>query len=152
MSREWGEGDDSYMPQALFRQAVELALNGKRGQRALRDLEAALLELPAKRLISNHLCKDGEVCALGALALYRGVRKAEMTKLEKKLWDIYEGVPPGEVSAWAADKIGVREALATEIQWQNDEEAWWGDPETPEQRYERVLAWVRSQIKSEAAA
>jgi hypothetical protein len=62
------------------------------------------------------------------------------------------------VSEWARDELGVTHALATAVQYQNDEGHWphyvsrKGESETPEQRYERVLGWVRSWLKVEDAA
>ena len=150
MSRFWDSGDDSEMPLALWRQAIENALSGRKGQATLRELEAALLALPQKRLIEGALCHDGEVCALGALALKRGAIDPENPPY-------LEDGGAAEVGDWAEHHLGVRYALAWEIQWHNDEGQWQGDylrrgrAETPEERYERVLAWVRSRIKAEAA-
>ncbi len=58
---------------ALFQANCRRSLQGKAGQIALRELEAALLALPDKRLIAEKLIDaDGEVCAIGALAKYKG--------------------------------------------------------------------------------
>lgn len=46
-------------------------IDGRKGQRALRQLEAALLAMPARRLIESELATPtGEVCAVGAAIAY----------------------------------------------------------------------------------
>lgn len=78
MSR-FGEGDGEEFPGQydLWRANAKRAINGRRGQEALQDLESALLALPAKRLIAGHLAHRGEVCAIGALVAHRRVAKGE---------------------------------------------------------------------------
>ena len=49
-----------------WRGAVASAIRGKRGQKFLRDVLAAMDELPEPTLISDELEKDGQVCAIGA--------------------------------------------------------------------------------------
>lgn len=66
-----GDGEGFNNQYALWEQAYLRALRGKRGQAALLDLYHALEALPKPRLISSHLAHNGEVCAVGALALYR---------------------------------------------------------------------------------
>jgi len=53
--------------------ATKQAINGKRGQAVLRELETALLAMSQKRLQRDVLYEDGEVCVLAVLALHRGV-------------------------------------------------------------------------------
>jgi hypothetical protein len=150
MSRFGGDGDDSYMPIALWYQAVRRALQGRRGQAALLELRDALESMPTKRLISSTLCAEGDVCALGCLAAHRGVLDpTEQSPVQPFHPD--HDVEAWEVAEWARDTLDVTYALAMHIQWQNDEGGWEtyvqrGGPETPEQRYERVLTWVREQI------
>lgn len=57
----------------LWRANTERSLRGRGGQRALRELEAALIALPEKRLIAGHLAKDGMVCTVGALVVEKKV-------------------------------------------------------------------------------
>ena len=63
---------------------TKLAFEGKRGQAALRDLEAALLALPEPKLAADQFCVVRphlgvpgqpivEACALGALAWHKGI-------------------------------------------------------------------------------
>jgi hypothetical protein len=45
-----------------------------------------------------------------------------------------------------ADAFGIAHAMACEIVCENDEASW--RAETPEQRFERMRAWIASQIRS----
>lgn len=114
----------------MWRGQVASAIRGKRGQKFLADLLAALDALPVKELIVGDLEKlDGSVCAIGALGKVRGV---DMLKLDP---DNYDQV---------ADAFGIAHQLAQEVVFLNDEH--W-QPETPSQRFQRMRAWVVSQIK-----
>jgi hypothetical protein len=61
MSRFYeGDGDEDYPNQwALWEKRAQLALEGRRGKAALRELREALEALPEKRLISGALCTIG---------------------------------------------------------------------------------------------
>lgn len=122
--------DDGNYPVALWRGAVESAIRGRRGQAFLRELLAALDALPEKRLIANDLVSDGEVCAIGAVGVARGVEMADLDPED------YETV---------ADRFGIARALAQELFWLNDEAAY--AAEAPEARYARVRRWVEEQIR-----
>lgn len=133
------------------------ALAGKKGRKFLQELEAALLALPMKRLAHGVIASSeeeripekvlvatGDVCALGAVAAAReeaaGVPRIEaLSKLAKKF--------DPEEDEWAqtteaAHHLKICHPLAYEIVFENDR----ARRETPEQRYERVLAWVREQL------
>ena len=142
---------------ALWDANCRRSLHGKAGQIALRDLEAALLALPAPRLLKDVLVSaDGrEVCAVGAYARYKGL-------------DLSRFDPEDE-----SDEVGVAAGMPRLVAWevvaQNDihcDTVWevghgplgrheatyrGGIPlirdMTPEERYARVLAWVRGRIK-----
>jgi len=116
----------------LWMGAVERATKGKRGQRLLRDLLAALEAMPEKRLIHGALVEHGEVCALGALGRTRGL---DMTNID-----------PEDREA-VAKAFGVAESLAAEIMYQNDEGPWRAGPG---ERWEHMHEWVRRQIKETA--
>jgi hypothetical protein len=96
------------------------------------------------------------VCALGALALKRGVLDPTLPPPVEP-FDPDHDVEAWEVAEWAGDALGLTYALAIAVQWQNDEGHWAtyvqrnGQNETPEQRYERVLAWVREQMPTSDA-
>lgn len=142
MSRS-GYCDDFEEPGlTLYRRAVENAIKGKRGQALLKELEAALIALPDKALTTNEMANpaDDSVCALGAVALKRGLGKGKdrLTVLK----EIAEKFPEGSEASELCDEFNIAEALAKEITYVNDEMASGG----PEKRYEYVLKWVRDQI------
>jgi hypothetical protein len=140
---------------ALFQANCGRSLRGKAGQRALRELEAALLALPEKRLIRERLWEAGEVCAVGAYAQYKGL-------------DIWTMDPEDD-----SDEVGVAAGMPRLVAWKvvalNDIEldtVWepaYGPVQrghgiyqggialiremTPEERFDRVLAWVRSHLR-----
>jgi len=123
MSRFTDYDDEFYPNQAAMWWAnVSRALKGRKGQQALMDLEQALLDLPEKRLISGYLAADGEVCALGALALSRRVEQGEVR--EQILASLEDKTPPvcecghlkrehaedGHCEGWATSQRGCWEA------------------------------------------
>lgn len=138
MSRS-GYSEDYDDDIALYRGTVASATRGRRGQRLFRDLVKALDEMPVKRLITNALEYNGEVCALGAVGRARGVSMA--------------GLDP-ENSEAVAGTFDIADCLAREVVYMNDE-AYYGSrgpdgkwqPETPEQRWERMRKWAASQIR-----
>jgi hypothetical protein len=140
MSRSGFSDDDCYDEGAQWaairwQGTVKSAIRGKRGQAFLRDLERALDAMRTKKLIANelertdpHPPEEGSVCAIGALGKVRGI---DMTKLDPENWDA------------VAAAFGIAAPLAREIVYMNDD---WSS-ETPEERYARMLTWVRSLIK-----
>lgn len=189
---EW-DGDEFPNQSALWWANIERSLKGKRGQAALADLEAALLELPQPRLVNGYLAVDGDVCAIGALAVHR--RRSKGEEMESILADLEGRIPaccecghpksahdehgvchhkgyndrgcwsnctafklgencdePGDdVTATVGVSIGLTYGLAWKLAYVNDEHG--QHDETPEERYQRVLAWVREhRVTSEAAA
>lgn len=125
---------------------------GARGQKALRDLRDALVALPEKRLIEQRLADEsGCVCTVGALALHRRISQGESR--DSVLSDLAAKIVPderwGEIDAWTAEELtmevgmasGLKRVMAVNLSYQNDLDE---GSETPEQRYERVLAWVES--------
>lgn len=127
----------------LWRQTVRRAIEGKRGQKLLRELEAALIALPNKRLVDYAVAipEQGEVCALGAVALKRRLDKG--MDRTAALEEIAEQFPEGCEASELCDEFDIAEAMAREITYINDERE---RHETPEQRYDSVLGWVRSKI------
>lgn len=126
MSRS-GYTDDlgSEWAMICWRGAVASAIRGRRGQAFLRELIDALDALPEKRLISNDLIHEDEVCALGAVGLARGMG-AEMAALDPEDYDS------------VAAMFGLPNALAQEIEWLNDEFHYASD----EERFTKVRAWA----------
>ena len=73
MSRSgYSEGDcddtESLLASGRWQAQLRSAIRGKRGQKFLLDLIAALDSLPEQKLIANDLQREGSFCALGALA------------------------------------------------------------------------------------
>lgn len=150
-----GDGPDYNNAWELHRQAGLNAIKGRRGQAILRELEAALVALPEKKLLRGNLAKAGGVCAIGALALKRKIdageaRDAALAWMEDQVDPETDSEMYGEQTEFFAKKhLGVVRALAHKIAFQNDEGHSEGVPaykETEEERYVRLLAWVRSEI------
>ncbi len=113
----------------LWRGSVERAIRGKRGQAFLREMATALDAMPAKALVTEEIVRgDGNVCAIGAVAVARGISVAGV--------DVYDAEE-------VAEKFGIARALACEIAFENDE---CGPRETPEERWTRMRTWVSAQI------
>lgn len=135
MSRSGYDDGCDYERLGLYRQAVERAIRGRRGQAFLREMLAALDALPEKRLAAGVLvCSDG-CCAMGAVGEARGLA-AEMSRVDE--------AEPYEV----ARLLGIATSMAAEIAYINDGE-WTSMRGTDEQRFVRVRRWVESQIRSE---
>jgi hypothetical protein len=137
MSRSgyWEDWDGDGRPPEFYRRAVENAVNGKRGQAFLTELLAALDALPAPRLIAGQLIEDGEVCALGALAIRRGMDTSNI--------DVEN---PDSV----ADAFKIPRCLAAEIEYENDDDFSANNNVTPEQRFQYMRKWVVSCLASQS--
>lgn len=113
----------------LYRRAVDNAIRGKRGQSFLREMAAALDTMPTKELIAEELVRpDGQACAIGAVALARGIDVVDL--------DAHDGRIVGEI-------FGIASSLAAEIAYMNDE---WPHNETPAQRWTRMREWVEENL------
>lgn len=133
--------DDSDYPAAMWRGAVLSAIRGKRGQSFLAELLASLDALPEKKLAANSFTRGGEICALGSVAVRRGIDVSEFEPHPDE-WGGEDEVDSGRLGK----KFGIAPALAREIMYENDEGSLYD--ETPEQRWERVRKWVVEQIGS----
>lgn len=147
MSRFCDDYDDEDFPNQaqLWRANTDRALAGKKGQAFLKEMEGALLSLPRPRLIEGYICKGGDVCAMGALALKRQ-RKAGDSISAALYW--LEKDAPGEddvdaTASYMSRNYGVLRRLSFELAWVNDEGR---DCATPEQRYAAVLKWIREKM------
>lgn len=141
---------------ALWDANCRRSIAGKVGQRELRELEAALLAMPEKRLIHGELTDDdGGVCAIACYARHKGL---DLSKFD----------PEDE-----SDEVGIAAGMPRLVAWQvvalNDitlDTVWevahgpvqrghgvykGGIPlvrdMTPEERYTAVLKWVRARLK-----
>jgi len=139
-------GDDDWYPTTTaemlrneaFWANAERALAGKRGTKFLHELEAALLALQAKRLISGAFARGEEVCALGAVCRARGIDPLE----------IGEETPQNEILSYARVALGICEPLAAAVMEENDIGTL--ASETPEARYDRMRRWVRGELARRA--
>lgn len=167
MSRA-GYCDDIEDPLELgrWRAQVRSATRGKRGQKLLRDLLAALDAMPEKRLVADEL----EVSAVAdekhaqqwvkmfndpaAADRYRK-HHVETRPAEYRDGDVcalgalgrvrgldMSGLDPGDPEGVAA-AFDIASPLAREIVYMNDEGCY---RETPEQRWQRMRTWVAAQI------
>jgi len=115
-----------------WRGAVASGIRGKRGQAFLREMLTAMDAMPEKKLVAHELEMDGQVCAIGSVGRVRGV---DMSQIDPENY--------GKV----ADTFGISEALAREIVYENDEGGWGN---TPEERFQRMRAWIVSNLRDEA--
>lgn len=164
MSRITSWEDDEPYPNAtaLFQANVERAMSGKRGQALLKEIEAALLAMPEKKLSRYIVCRGGEVCTLGAVAIERAVKagksRAEaMAELEAKMkeWGQYnkddENWDDGsdETFVYLKDLLDIHAgSLAWMLVYENDQGC--HGARSPEQLWEKMLKWIRGKIKVQA--
>ncbi len=148
----------------LWQANCQRSLRGRKGQSALRRLEAALVSMPEKALRKGKLvAHDGSVCAIGALARAEG----KLPALEPITGD-WEDDDVDPTDEWATDNLDIPKLVAWKVVEQNDlqlDTVWerhYGPVQrgygsyhggiafirdmTPEERYNAMLAWVRSQI------
>lgn len=131
MGRSGYSDDCEWWDLIRWRGAVASSIRGKRGQAFLREMIVALDALPQKRLTENALEHDGEVCAIGAVGLKRGINM--------------EGIDATDRES-VAEAFGISSALAAEIAYENDE--YWRD--TPENRWQRMRKWAESHLQQPA--
>lgn len=139
----------------LWQGNCQRSLKGKAGQAILRELEAALLALPSKRLIAESLVDThGEVCAIGALAEFKGKITDDMIghgEYDTEEVGVELGMP--RLVAWKIVEMNDLVFNGTDLVFYEGPYRWPGErpceyvPITPEQRYERMLAWVQKQLR-----
>lgn len=125
------DGDIDHWQLIMWRGAVKSSLRGKRGQAFLREMIAALDAMPDKRLIPDEMQdSDGEVCALGSVALKRGL---DNSKLDPENHDQLSEV------------FNIARPMVQEIEWENDS----ARRQSPEERWRRMRAWAEGNILTE---
>jgi hypothetical protein len=122
-----------------WRGAVASAINGRRGQAFLREMREALDAMEPKELIAGALVEDGKACAIGSVALRRGI---DVTSLDPEDAEV------------VANTFGIARALAAEIAFENDEAFYSGYSDdfgsVPAKRWEYMRRWVEENIKTDA--
>ena len=132
MSRSGYSDDVDNWDLIRWRGAVKSAIRGRRGQAFLKEMSAALEALPAPRLIKDELVRaDGEVCAIGAVAVSRGMDVSE--------------IDPHD-SEQVAQAFGISHAMASEVMFMNDE-AW--ILRDPEERFQYMRNWTLGEIQGD---
>lgn len=157
-------GDEYPGQLELYRANVARSMRGKRGQARLRELRDALVALPVKELHED-LFAEGtpqqpRVCALGAWATAKTgdpQAAAEMLRFPVDGND--------EDTSEDLEKHGWPRLVVLDTIYQNDRDFYvyetyewpvqrWqhfpiqrARPETPAERYRRVLSWVEEQIQ-----
>lgn len=114
---------------AMWNGAVKSALRGKRGQAFLREMLKALDALPNKRLIAGELVCGGGCCALGAVALNRGVDVSDVDSDDRDA---------------LSDVFGISGAMAAEVMYLNDERH---GHASEEDRFIAMREWVMNKIR-----
>lgn len=145
---------------ALWDANVKRSVRSKRGQQELRELETALLALPDKRLVHGRLVTDdGDVCAIGCYAKHKGL---DLSKFDSEDESDEVGIAAGmpRLVAWkvvALNDIEIDDYYVTcegpTVPYSLHAYYHGGGYSerrryTPEQRYEKVLAWVQEQLRS----
>lgn len=166
----YSEDYDGDFPIELYRGTVARATRGKRGQRFFRDLLAALDVMPVRRLAANVLEEPDGVCAaatyqaglspmlspctMGALGQARGT---DMSWFDPE----WAEDDPISTSRKLGRDFDIAYQLASEVEYMNDEagiglkvkdnsrRGYSYQPETPEQRWTRMRAWVASNVNDE---
>lgn len=139
MSRSgYSEDVDDSWELICWRGAVKSALRGSRGQAFLRELVAALDAMPDKRLIANGFVNEGGCCAMGAVALARGIDPEVIREIEE-LSDP-ENDLGDEGALGAAKALDIAPAMAKEIAFENDE--MWSSEGAGAKRWQRMRAWA----------
>jgi hypothetical protein len=125
------EGDDPW-DWIRWRGIVTNAIKGQRGQRLLRDLLVALDSMPCRHLVAHEfVTEQGEMCALGCVALARGVRLGDIDPEDECHHSVL------------ADRLDVPRILVREIEDANDTTPF---NCTPEDRWQHMREWVVSRI------
>lgn len=143
MRVQCSEEEDFQNQGFLWEANRDRSLRGKKGQTALRELEAALLALPDKRLIADHLESKSGVCALGALGKYKNRTIPPEPKHSDEFGEWQESYEVEEQMVNFGKSLGVPRLVAIEIVYRNDDN-WRG--ETAEERYARILSWIQKQL------
>lgn len=145
MSRFGCENEEG-LPWAMWENVMSRVLISHRSQRALAELEDALLKLADRRIIRDHIAADGSVCAVG---LYIAQKRSKQmgiplgTAIEQMQHERDAEDDSSYDTMIAGRDAGLDENLAWHLAFLNDEE--WAAM-APELRYERLLSFVRNAL------
>lgn len=135
-----------------YRGAVNSALKGRRGQKALVELVQALDVMPQKKLAANAFGGQLGVCALGALAKARGV---DLSDLQPDL-----GSCPEKAEAWEVDEVNwhelgrrlnIAQSMAREVMYENDDE-FDNSEQGQRRRWKRIRDWALAEMTADSRA
>ena len=117
------------------------SINGRKGQKALRELEQALLAMPDKRIYPDILvAPNGAVCAIGSLMVQK---KIDAGMSRKEAVAVCAQTYPEETED-AGVEVGIPRMVAWSIAIENDND--WR-VRTPKELYTHMLNWVQERIK-----
>lgn len=164
-------GDDFPGQLGLYRANVWRSMRGKAGQKVLREMRDALLALPVKELHAEVFAEGTpekpKVCALGAWATAKTGSPAAATALLRDPEYDNETAEDLAKHGWprlvVLDTIYINDAsrstehkvcgpLARHESYRYYHQSWpavYYEPETPAERYARVLGWVNEHIAGE---
>lgn len=140
---------------ALWDANCRRSIKGKVGQQELRELKAALLAMPEKRLIRDALVnEDGECCAIAAYGRHKGL---DLSKFDPEYDSDEVGIAGGmpRLVAW---KIVALNDIEFDTVWevahgpiQRGHGIYKGGiplirDVTPEERWQRMLSWINKQL------
>jgi hypothetical protein len=135
---------------------VRRCMSGRKGQAFMWQLYLALEALPDRALVTGALVdREGSYCALGAVARFRGMEIPEQFR------ETEEGEPDEyEFASAMGPFLGVKDMLAREVMYHNDDDDDWhevpGPPkrycslrrsDNPHERWLRMRAWVVEQLR-----
>jgi len=171
---EFDSAQEESLARGRWEARLMSAYNGKRGQRILRDLEAALLAMPEKRLIAGHLSTpNGDCCTVG---LYCAAKQAEANGTDvhteavamaegwfEEDWEEGDDTDEdygAEETVEAGVAAGMTRTMAYELAYWNDavfdytynRETRQTVYYTPEERWAKMLDYVQKRIIRPAAA
>ena len=113
--------------------ALKSAIRGRRGQKFLLELAAAMDAMPEKVLITDVLIDDeGNCCTMGVICKSRGIDPTTIDELDAE--DV-------------GKKLDIAKHLAADIAFYNDEDGC--SEETCEARWVRMRAWVAERLNDE---
>lgn len=145
MRINYSEDEDFPGQFSLWQGNCQRSLAGKKGQESLRELEAALLALSSKRLITDELDDGKDVCAIGALVRYKHITPEADPESEMEDVGVECGMP--RLVAWK-----VVELNDEHFNFRYEDNFQKRIMYTPEERYLAILGWVRKQLTSSSSS